>query len=883
MKNTFLFLFATAAIAVVASCNNDELLDPNDEFSIPSVIYTAKLIGENTKAVLGENENERKQSFWSVGDKITLHNGVKGFDFIAMIKESSVSSEFAYEGNDFSATDGVIAIYPSGEYAVDVESLELDVNIPSVQVATKESYDPSAAVAVAYSQNQSLSFYNVASLLQFTVKTDNVKSVVFTTSGTEAISGNADVALDEDGTIRSVTASSAQDKATSVELIASGNDYFEKGKTYYISLIPTNFKNGFSVSFRFIEGGTKYLVKKYDGEYNLRRNVILNIGDLSYDTSGLDADVAPVLSSFKFLVANNPGKILGKKLYYDASSKTTKFSSVEEEIFSINSSENIISAYIPYLNNRMLVPTFEIPKGTSLVYEGQEVISGKTQIDFSVSDKIAVTNGKEERIYTIQLSNTGLPIVVINQNSGTVSEDTDPEFAAAGNGWWNATGTKWQLKESDWLMTEGQDDFMVYYADGSSALADKNGNVIDLPVLSSTRERGNVSRQLPKKPFAVKLDKKHSVLGLPAHKRWVLLANWKDRTLMRNDVAFAVADAFKQTFPNDGIAWNPSGKFVELVYNGVHVGNYYLCEQIKIDAGRLDINDPYDVDDAYSGVASDYGYLLECDDGYDENWKFMTKMYIPFLFKDDGNDQMLSYVQDIVRDIEKNLYNGEFDAAYSTLELTSVVDFLLIQELMMNSELQHPKSCYMYINNGKLYAGPIWDFDWNTLPSEGYFECSYSYSESILEDSSPRWYNYFLNSSRYPSVDGGDKCYMWYPLLVKNQKFKDLAAERWNKVKNALNSVSVRISNTADYIRKSEACNYSMWPVDIKSENIRGNVYGISGGNVVYCGYCGDEAMTFDEAVAELKKNFEKRISGMSYVSNKQWPSKSVEVIRFEY
>jgi hypothetical protein len=210
-----------------------------------------------------------------------------------------------------------------------------------------------------------------------------------------------------------------------------------------------------------------------------------------------------------------------------------------------------------------------------------------------------------------------------------------------------------------------------------------------------------------------------------------------------------------------------------------------------------------------------------------------------------------------------------------------MVDFLLIQELMMNCELQHPKSMYSYINNGKLYAGPIWDFDWNTLAVEGNFECGYSYSKSILEDASPRYYNKLFSSGSYPGVDGGDKSYMWYPLLVKDATFKAKAKERWTAVQGALAQVAASIPQMAEKIRKSEARNNEMWQVDTKSENIRGNRYGISGGDVKYCGYCGDEAMSFDQAVQTLQGNLEKRISGMSYVTNQKWPSKSVSTVRW--
>ena len=588
--------------------------------------------------------------------------------------------------------------------------------------------------------------------------------------------------------------------------------------------------------------------------------------------------VAPTINSMKFTVADNPGKILGRKLVYKSSATT--YETRTEEVCTIDEDSRTISLYLPYLNNRTLVPVFELSEGATLSSNGAEVISGKTAVDFATYKELTVTNVEgTEAVYTVNFTNTGLPVVVVNQVTGVTSSESTSKYSKASAAWYKATGTKWQPKDADWGMTEGADDFMVYNADGTSALTDKNGAAVSKPILSSTRVRGNVTQQMPKKPFAVKLDKKHGMLGMPAHKRWVLLANWKDRTLMRNAVAFGIADVFQNTL-SGGMEWNPSGQFVELVYNGVHVGTYYLCEQIKIDGNRLDINEPLDEEDnPYTGDPEVFGYLMESDDGYDEAWQFTTANYVPFLLKDDANADMLTYAQNFVRGIEDQLYNGSYSAAYEKMDLASFVDFWLIQELMMNSETSHPKSCYSYINNGKMYAGPLWDFDWNTLPvSSSYSENGYSFSKSMLEDAvaSTGWfssYKCYHKKSGYPSAPNneGDKTYLWYPMLVKDATFKALAAERWNAVKGAVQAyVDTQIPIMEAQIAASEAENNKMWPVDSGSSawgSKRYSTYGIGGG------FCGDEAKSFSGAVDAMQSTLSSRISGMSYVSNQKWPN----------
>jgi hypothetical protein len=242
------------------------------------------------------------------------------------------------------------------------------------------------------------------------------------------------------------------------------------------------------------------------------------------------------------------------------------------------------------------------------------------------------------------------------------------------------------------------------------------------------------------------------------------------------------------------------------------------------------------------------------------------------LFKDDANADMLNYASNFVRGLEEKITSGKYSETYDMIDYTSMVDFLLIQDLMMNSEMKHPKSCYTYINNGKFYAGPIWDFDWNTLPvSKSYSEEGYDYTTSMLTKASVK------SSSSYPTSSKDDDAnYLWYTFLTKDATFTALAAERWSKVSGAIASfVTSEIPTIKAKIAKSEAENNAMWPVDSKSNPKRSSNFGIGSsffGQTFSCGYCGDEGSTFDNAISTLQSTLNTRISGMNkYVNNKTW------------
>ena len=95
--------------------------------------------------------------------------------------------------------------------------------------------------------------------------------------------------------------------------------------------------------------------------------------------------------------------------------------------------------------------------------------------------------------------------------------------------------------------------------------------------------RGNSTWELPKKPYKIKLDKKFDLLKLGKNKHFVLLANYLDESLMRNKIAYDMSREL-------GLI-SMDSTWVDVVLNGQFIGNYQICEQIRIDEGRVDVFD----------------------------------------------------------------------------------------------------------------------------------------------------------------------------------------------------------------------------------------------------------------------------------------------------
>ena len=367
--------------------------------------------------------------------------------------------------------------------------------------------------------------------------------------------------------------------------------------------------------------------------------------------------------------------------------------------------------------------------------------------------------------------NTGLPVVVL---------DT-PDAAPI-------------VSKEIWL--EGA-TVTIYNPDGS----------IDFEGGLSVKGRGNSTwTQFPKKPYAMKLDSKSEILGMKKHKRWCLLANWMDRTLIRNAVAFEISRKTE-------LAWTPSGKFVELILNGEHKGNYYLCEQVKVDENRVNIT-------PLKKTSVEGGYLMEVDAWFDEVYKFRSPIHdVPWQFKDpdEVNDAQFAYMQNYVREFEESLYD---DARFAARDYTnyidcdSWVDWWLVNELAQNGDVNQPKSIYISKDvGGKLVAGPVWDFDWGTfIPVE--------FNPSVEKiNYSCRGPKFYLNR-----------------ICIEDPQFRALAKEHWMRFRSALAEIPAYIDSLAATLVASDAINIAMWPIDRTTNQ--------------------DVTLSFADAVARLKQAY---------------------------
>lgn len=333
----------------------------------------------------------------------------------------------------------------------------------------------------------------------------------------------------------------------------------------------------------------------------------------------------------------------------------------------------------------------------------------------------------------------------------------------------------------------------------------------------SIRGRGNSSWYFPKKSYRLKFDKKQSIGTLNKAKSFVLISNYIDDTLMRNAIAFKMAELI-------GMPYAPQFMPVDLIFNGKQRGSYLLVNKIGINAGSIDI-------DENSGV------LWELDTSYDEDFKFRSSNFnLPCMIKDpdfyeicDGDsakvNQMWTEWKADLKSALDQVYNDKWDEAFDAEQFAK---YMLVYCVLQNHELYDPKSMFIYKESkqDKYKMGPVWDFDWGL----GY-----------------------AHDNNKKLILSGVNTYPFFKKIFSQDSFMSLFAELFNDFKTQKLPVLFDfIDQYASSIRDSALHDATIWPEQH-----------------YYSGELNERnTLRFDENVQRIKNFISKRIENMNKNQN---------------
>lgn len=836
----------------MASCQEEELIKNSSNGNVTILARMDDGIQTRT-CVDNSSSGDASGILWSPKDQIGVYGdkGTKNALFEAANTGNVAEAEF--NGTLASGEYPTYAYYPYGADNATSEVTALKGNLKLEQTfdmttgKLEGDYKVGTPSFKTYEGRYEFAFEHLFSLLKFDINAtgtalegDKLEKIILTLPEGRQLGGE----FTFDATSKAVTWTGDVTEANELTMVWSDAPALSNRTTYtgYITCAP-DIRKGDEIKITIQTQKSKAVFTR-TALVDFAANTCYTFPFSLENYNDMVVTDRPVFTSFSFEAKNNTGKILDKRLVFNGNATEPVDNAAEEMTVGRDS----VTGCIPYLYDFKLKPTFTVSDGTTVKIDGMDQTSGVSEVDFSKPVVYTLSNGGETRTFTVAVTNSGLPVVVLTQSGG-------------GSESWAEAGINVRSKDADWVET---DKMAVYKADGSVDMEE---------ALCGIRLRGNSTQKFPKKPFAVKLVSKASVLGMPKHKRWVLLANWMDRTMLRNSVAMNIAHRVDSAYINvegdysGGIGWSPRGTSVEVVMDGRHVGNYYLCEQIKIDGDRVDIKDCIEDiigDGNANPTMADCGYLLEFDDNYDEVDKFRTGRGLPCMFKDEVSkysSDIYNQVKARIEAVEANLEAGNYEAAYSDLDINSVIDYFFIQELTFNDEYKHPKSVYMLIDgDGKLTAGPVWDFDWQTFINYDKVQAMNNrYGGTYSCRNTDEWLYGASKLAEFHGIPGiwgdydyvNDQPYMWYPLLFKDANFRARVQERWAVIYPYLLNVVAKIDEFAARNKVSEQYNYAMWPL-------------ASLKNSVGSAFNGDEDMSFDEAIATMKQAYTERLEWMN-------------------
>lgn len=290
---------------------------------------------------------------------------------------------------------------------------------------------------------------------------------------------------------------------------------------------------------------------------------------------------------------------------------------------------------------------------------------------------------------------------------------------------------------------------------GTMGLVAQDGTALYTGALTEMKGRGNSTWGYPKKPYQIKLATSTELVpGAGAHKTWILLANYLDASLIRNQIAYNLESAVLQRAgtPDHAI----KGRMIDLFIDGGYRGSYFLTEKVQVGTTRVNITDTDKLnaavnpdldlgdrptvkatvaDERFEGLTEaqyvdfpntptgyrEAGYLFELDfarGSREERSYFITRQGTPVTVKapEDANADELAFASGHLQDFEDALYarsgvNADGRSWTDYIDVEAFANYYALQELLANDDAFKSSTYFTLDRGGRLVASPLWDCD----------------------------------------------------------------------------------------------------------------------------------------------------------------------------
>lgn len=330
--------------------------------------------------------------------------------------------------------------------------------------------------------------------------------------------------------------------------------------------------------------------------------------------------------------------------------------------------------------------------------------------------------------------------------------------------------------------------------------------------------RGSSSQMFPKKSYSVETrdaagsDSNAVILGMPSESDWCLIANYSDKSMLRNELAYNFSSFLGH--------YATRTRYCELLLNNDYQGVYLFTEKIKRDSNRVDIAklDPTEI----SGDDVTGGYIFKIDkqtgsggDGWTSNFPPMSTtqgqtIYFQYEYPkavdivQQQKDYIAAYVDSFETAINSAYFADTLTGYPHYIGVNSFIDYFIINEISKNVD-GYRLSTFLHKDKnskgGKLHIGPVWDFDlawWNADYCGGYENTGWAYKfGNICPDD---WW-------QLPN---------WWHRLMLDTNFTGRLKCRWDFLRtNILDTTNIFqfIDSVTTYIDEAQTRNFEMWPI----------------------------------------------------------------------
>lgn len=332
----------------------------------------------------------------------------------------------------------------------------------------------------------------------------------------------------------------------------------------------------------------------------------------------------------------------------------------------------------------------------------------------------------------------------------------------------------------------------TYWINGTVLFSDPDhwySDQVTLDGKMQMRGRGQTSFWQPKKPYRIKLEGHEKVFGMAANRDWDLIANYNDKSLLRNTLGYKVSKVC-------GLPWTPRVRACDVYVNGSYEGSYLVVQHKEVAGKKVNINP--EAGDYYLEVETN-----ECD--------FRTyRLRVPIHYKDPTYAEMTPTRREEIRkfidDWDKAVSEDSFGQIWSLMDMASFVNYYIVEEVAKNIDGNFRKSTFMTKERGKkLILYHIWDFD------IAFGNCDYMHTE-FLPDSRGIYGNdpegFFVKV-----VDEQAKGSGLFQHLFKDPTFVSAVKNRWQEVYPELKELGTWVRNEAAVNRASYDRNFERWDV----------------------------------------------------------------------